>query len=117
MGVDNPEQQMKETKEEINNKDSTTKSETDTIPNTLLTDTTTTPTPVTQTTTLSDEEIRKILKDWMNGKGGWNNTIIDEDMDPKYTKNLGNNRWQYEDEEGKKYTFEFDPTNKTFKEL
>ena len=55
-GVDNPEQQMKETKEEINNKDSTTKSETDTIPNTLLTDTTAQPqTTQTQTTTLSDK--------------------------------------------------------------
>lgn len=67
-----------------------------------------------QNTTLSEDEIRTILKDWMN-KNGWNNQI--GNLDFPYMKNLGNNRWEYEDEDGKKYTFEFNSTNKTFKEL
>lgn len=71
----------------------------------------------TQTATLSDEEIRVLLKNWMNTVGGWKGSIIDEDMEPEIMKNLGNNRWQYEQPDGKIYTFEFDPTKKTFKEL
>jgi hypothetical protein len=76
---------------------------------------TSTPTPVT-----SDDQIKNLLKDWMNANG-WENTVIDKDLG--YMKNMGANKWSYEsDEENndgtyKMYYFLFDPIKMTFKEL
>jgi hypothetical protein len=51
MGVDNPEEEIKKLKEEINEKDPSTKTETDTISNNLLTDTV----PVVDSDTISSD--------------------------------------------------------------
>lgn len=71
-------------------------------------------------TTLIDDQIKNLLKDWMNANG-WENSVIDEDLG--YMKNMGENKWSYESNEKnddgtyKIYYFLFDPIKMTFKEL
>ena len=72
-------------------------------------------TPVT-----GDDQIKELLKDWMNANG-WED--ITKEADFSYMINMGNNKWSYESEEknndgsNKFYYFLFDPTKRTFKEL
>lgn len=78
-----------------------------------------------QNTTLSDEEIRELLGEWMMTKeGGWKpGSINDEDKTEKFMKNEGNNKWSYispetnPDGSPKVYYFQFDPLRRTFKHL
>jgi len=98
MGVNNPEEQTKELKEEINEKDPSTKTETDTISNNLLTDTTTNQTPAVTTYTNNPEGFKKFLKDTYPTKN-FNNPI-----------QLGGNKYKISDD----YPVTFEYENGTF---
>ena len=47
----------------------------------------------------------------------YKNKVLYFEPNYPYMKNLGNNRWEFEDSGGIKSTFEFDPIKRTFKEL
>jgi hypothetical protein len=70
--------------------------------------------------TTDTNEIKNLLKDWMNANG-WKNSVGDYDFE--YMKNMGDNKWSYESSEEnddgtpKMYYFLFDPIKKTFKGL
>jgi hypothetical protein len=70
--------------------------------------------------TTDTNEIKNLLKDWMNANG-WKDTVGDYDFE--YMKNMGDNKWSYESSEEnddgtpKMYYFLFDPIKKTFKRL
>ena len=98
MGVNNPEEQTKELKEEIIEKDPSTKTETDTISNNLLTDTTTNQTPAVTTYTNNPEGFKKFLKDTYPTKN-FNNPI-----------QLGGNKYKISDD----YPVTFEYENGTF---
>ena len=78
------------------------------------------PYPTTPVVTTDTNEIKNLLKDWMNANG-WKDTVGDYDFE--YMKNMGDNKWSYESSEEnddgtpKMYYFLFDPIKKTFKRL
>lgn len=75
---------------------------------------------VEKVTTLVDDEIKKLLADWMNNNG-WENSVGTADF--KYITNMGENKWSYQSAEknqdgtDKMYYFQFNPLNRTFKQL